>query len=578
MKKSVSTLLATSVLLAQTSNLYAQKTERPNIIWITCEDISPYIGVYGDKVVQTPNIDALAHDGVQYNCVYTTAGVSAPSRSCFITGMYPTSIGTQHMRTLFPKNSAPAKKLGLPGYSAVIPSYVKGFPEYLRLNGYYTSNNHKEDYQFEAPVTIWDESSPAATYLNRPKDKPFFCVFNLYVTHESLLLEKSFLFDNNKDLIVSPDKVIDDIPPYYKNTQTARECMALMLSNIQMMDRQVGVLIDRLKKAGLYDNSYIFFFSDHGGAMPWQKREILERGTHIPFIIKFPKEKYAGTINNDLISSVDFAPTVLSIANVPIPKYMQGQAFLGNQAVNEKRKYTFSGRDRMDECYDRVRSVRDKRFRYIYNFMPDQPHYQDISYRRQLPLMSEMLELHKKGELNEYQDSWFKPTKPVEELYDMDNDPYEFHNLADSAIYKDKLIELRGAFRTWIDKVGDMSYMPEKEMIKNWWHGQNEAPQTEEPQIHKVKNGCTISCSTMGASIGYRILGKTELDKKVSHKVDSWDLSVVYKQNKNGDIIEVSPSWSIYKEGQIIKLNPGEKLIVNAKRIGYKENIKTFNF
>ena len=182
------------------------------------------------------------------------------------------------------------------------------------------------------------------------------------------------------------------------------------------MDYQVGQIINQLKKDGVYDNSYIFFFSDHGGTMPWMKREILERGTHIPFIVKYPKGKNAGTVNTDLISAVDFAPTILSLADISIPDYMQGQAFLGKQAVKEKRQYVFAGRDRLDECYDRVRSVRDKQFRYIFNFMPDRPKYMNVTYRLNIPMMKELLELHKEGKLNQHQEDWFKPTKPMEEF------------------------------------------------------------------------------------------------------------------------------------------------------------------
>lgn len=406
MKFSNQIMLSTTALLLQSGWLSAQsKTDaikhHPNIIWITCEDISPYMMCYGADVVKTPNIDRLAKEGIQFQSVYTTAGVSAPSRSCFITGMYPMSIGTQHMRTLV-NSPAVLQKIGIGRYSAVLPEYVKAFPEYLRMNGYYTSNNEKEDYQFQPPVTAWDESDAGASYRNRQKGQPFFSVFNLFVTHESQLFSQSYLFNQNPQLLISPDQ-IKRLPPIYANTQKARECMARMLSNVQMMDKQVGEIIAQLKKDGVYDDSYIFFFSDHGGTMPWMKREILERGTHIPFIVKLPKGQQAGTQNDDLISSVDIAPTMLSIAGVSIPSYMQGQAFMGTQVSKVRHQYVFAARDRMDERYDRVRSVRDKQYRYIYNFMPQQPKYQDIAYRLGIPMMKELLELHKEGRLNQYQ-------------------------------------------------------------------------------------------------------------------------------------------------------------------------------
>ncbi len=179
--------------------------------------------------------------------------------------------------------------------------------------------------------------------------------------------------------------------------------MARLLTNIERMDAQVGELIQMLKKEGIYDNTIIIFFSDHGGALPWMKREVLERGTHIPFIVRYPGGKQGGTTNDELVSAVDFAPSMLSLAGVKIPGHIQGQAFLGSQKAKAPRKYVFAARDRMDEKYDRVRAVRDKQFRYIYNHMPDTPYYQDLAYRLNIPMMKEILQLRDKGALNAHQ-------------------------------------------------------------------------------------------------------------------------------------------------------------------------------
>ncbi len=567
---SAALLLAPAISKAEKKNV-----ERPNIIWITCEDISPFMTSYDADVVKTPNISQLAREGVQFQSMYTTAGVSAPSRSCIITGMYPTSIGTQHMRTraISPKMQ---EMTGVPPYDAVLPEEVRCFPEFLRKAGYYATNCMKEDYQFNAPVTAWDESSAAASYRNAPKGKPVFSVFNLFVTHESQLMQQSYLFDKHPELLVSADQ-IRKLPSYYKNTQKARECMARMLSNVQMMDYQVGEIIKQLKADGIYDNSYIFFFSDHGGTMPWMKREILERGTHIPFIVKFPKGKNAGTKDTDLHSSVDLAPTVLSVAGVKIPAYMQGKAFLGAQAVKEPRKYVFAGRDRMDECRDRVRSVRDARYRYVYNYFPNQPKYQNISYRLGIPMMKEMLELHEKGELNAVQDDWFQPTKPVEELYDVLEDPDETKNLAADPTYQDKLVELRKAFRTWTNDVGDLSFIPEYDMVYNWWHGEQKQPQTATPIATKAGNGYKLSCPTKGASIGYKVLKKGVEDKEIVRNSCDHDMLLVMGKKTNGTAVRVHTPYLIYTPGTIIPVKSDEYLVVNATRIGYTPNEITIN-
>ena len=359
-----------------TQTLSSLAQSKPNIVWIVCEDISPYLSCYGNTIVKTPNLDQLAKEGVRYTHVYTTAGVCAPSRSSIITAMYQTSIGTQHMRTL--NGAAGAKYSPVQDYSAVIPDYVKCFPEYLRMNGYYCTNNEKQDYQFVPPVTVWDENGPAASWRNRPAGKPFFSVFNFFITHESQLFMR-----NNESLLVDTNKL--DVPPFYPDTKIVRHDIARLFSNIERMDAQMGELIKMLKDDGLYDNTYIFFYSDHGGALPWMKREVLERGIHIPFIIRFPHSKNAGTMNDELINSVDFGPTVLSLAGIKIPSYVQGQAFLGTQKSKIPRKYIFAGRDRMDTEYDRVRAVRDKRYEYLYNYEPDKPYYQNIEFRLSIP-------------------------------------------------------------------------------------------------------------------------------------------------------------------------------------------------
>lgn len=558
----------TAITLTYPISVQAQKQkEQPNILWITCEDISPYIHCFGEKVIKTPNIDQLAKDGVKYNSVYTTAGVCAPSRSSIITGTYQMSVGTHQMRT----QSFDPKYMGegVPNYSAVIPEDVKCFPEYLRMAGYYTTNNQKEDYQFVPPVTVWDESSFGATFENRPNGKPFFAVFNLFVTHESQL------WGQKGSLQVNPDSVI--VPPYYPDTKTVRHDIARLFTNIEIMDAQVGEIVKELKEEGLYDQTTIFFYSDHGGSLPWMKREVLERGIHIPMVIKFPGQKYAGTENNDLISSVDFAPTVLSISGVKIPAYMQGKAFLGEQKTETPRKYIYAGRDRMDEKYDRVRAVRDKGFEYIYNYMPEKPSYQDLAFRLDIPMMKEMLQLRDEGKLNEFAMAWFKSPKAVEELYDLEKDPYELHNLASDPVFKNKLEELRNAFWEWTMKFGDMASIPEKDMVRAWWKGSDKPPVTAKPEVTLIADKAVISCETSGASIGYRILKHGQADEKLKRIVKSWDSGTIVGMIKNGGTIEVSSPWQVY-DGNPIKLQNGEKLLVKAMRIGYQPASTEFVF
>lgn len=513
---------------------------QPNILWITCEDMSYHLRSFGDEQVKTPNLDQLAAEGVRYSHVYSTAGVCAPSRSSIITGMYQNSIGTMHMRTLqgdpFPHRSSPIKS-----YSAVLPEPVRCFPEFLRKAGYYTTNNSKEDYQFVPPVTVWDESSPKAHWRKRPRaDSPFFSIFNLMITHESQIWSRE-----KEPLLVKPEEVT--VPAYYPDTQTVRHDIARNLSNAMRMDSIVGTIIKQLKDDGLYDNTIIFFYSDHGDGLPFVKREVYDRGLRVPMIVRIPEQfrvkgsKPAGSVDDQLISFVDLAPTVLSLAGVPIPAYVQGQAFLGDQRAATARKYIFAGRDRMDTELDRVRTVGDGRYKYYRNFMPEKPYYQPIGYRLSIPMMTELLQLRDAGKLNATQMRWFRPTKPAEELCDTQTDPNEFINLVNTPAYKTKLQELRSQMDAWLKRVGDRAGIPEAGMVKQMWQGGTEPPKTADPELIKKGNTVAIRCATAGASIGYTL--------------------------KPGG--EPATRWNVYG-GETLTLKPGDSLRVVAQRIGYR--------
>lgn len=509
-----------------------QTQTQPNILWITCEDMSFHLGAYGSKVVKTPNLDRLAAEGVRYTNAFTTAGVCAPSRSAIITGMYQQSIGTQNMRTLAASAAAlDAYPPGFKGYSAVLPEQVKCFPEYLRAAGYYCTNNSKEDYQFQAPPTAWDESSNKAHWRNRPdKTQPFFAVFNFTVTHESQVWVRA-----KEPLLVKPEDVT--LPPYYPDVPEVRLDMARHLSNAMVMDEQAGKILDQLREDGLDQNTIVFFYSDHGDGLPFVKREIYDRGLRVPFIVKNPFEKTKkGIVDNQFISFVDLAPTVLSLTGLPIPSHLQGQAFLGKKKASVPRRYTFAARDRMDSEYDRVRTVRDSRYRYVRNYMPEKPYYQNIQYRLQQPSMRAILALKEQGKLNKMQSLWFRTTKPEEELYDCQKDPYEFTNLAESPEHQAKLRELRKVYEEWIQKVGDKAAEPEMVMVRRWWNGKEQAPVTETPQIQSDFSKITLSCATKGASIGYK---------------QRWK----------------DPSWKVYT--QPIMASAVDSLYVVAHRIGY---------
>ncbi|MGK2860367.1 MAG: sulfatase family protein [Chitinophagaceae bacterium] len=549
MRNSIAAILfffASVFAIAQGEKNMASDNVRPNILWIVSEDMSLHLSCFGEKIIQTPHLDALASDGVKYTNAYTNAGVCAPSRNGIITGMYPTSIGGNNMRNYQPgpESEIATDSRPLPSYSIVPPPYVKGFPEYLRKEGYYCTNNSKEDFQFEAPVTMWDESSNKAHWRNRPQGLPFFSIINLMVTHESQIWVRDSL-----PLLVDPKKVI--VPPYYPDVEEIRHDIASNLSNVIEMDKQAGKIIQELKDDGLYDNTIIFFYSDHGDGLPFVKREILERGLHIPLIIKFPMNAHAGKTDDQLISGVDLAPTILSLAGIPIPQYMQGQAFLGPQAAASPRKYIFAARDRMDTEVDRVRSIFDGRYQYIKNYMPEKPYYQDIGYRLQQQGMKKIIGMRDKGQLNKQQMLWFRKTKPAEELYDTKTDPHQFNNLANNPAYRNKLQSLKAAYNKWYHATGDKHALEEKAMLRQMRNGKPEEPVTREPEIVEVNDGFLIQCATTGASIGFKI--------------------------KKSGVAAFPKVWTVYHY-DTIQLNNGDEILVQAQRIGYKGAQKIFTY
>lgn len=518
----------------------------PNILWIVCEDISPDLPMYGDSTAKTPNLDALAATGTVYTHAFTTAGVCAPSRSSIITGMHQTSIGTMHMRTGndvfgWGKREYPEKVdfTDLDGdtlrkYSTVIPEEVKCFPEYLREAGYFCTNNAKTDYQFAAPLSAWDQNGNEAHWRNRAPGQPFFSVFNIGLTHESRLWRHADL-----PLTVDPEKV--DVPPYLLDTKLSREIIARHYSNIELMDTRVGEIISELKADGLYEETIIFFYSDHGGPLPREKREVFDSGIHVPLVVK-PIQQDSPKVDSRLISFVDLAPTILSLAGMRAPEYMHGQAFMGPFEAKKNREYIFAASDRLDECTDRVRIVRDKIFLYVYNAFPGKPHYEDLAYRKNIPSMVELLEMKDGSKINKSQRRWFE-SKAREELYYCPSDQYNMDNRVNDPIFADKLNEMRMVRLQYQQEVPDLGMIPEGQFIKMIWPDNGQA-RTAAPNYERIDGKIHLTCDTPGASISYRF------------------------SDKDDEVFDFYTGWELYTEP--LSLLKGKYLYVVAERIGYK--------
>ena len=541
----IKSFLFFGLLLIATSSCAQKISKKPlNVVWISCEDMGPVLSAYDNTAVHTPNIDRLANEGVKYTNAYATVGVCAPSRFSIITGMYPARLGAHNMRTgdhnnfKWPEDIKLRKDKGVldksgknvPDYEVVPPAYVKPFPEYLRAQGYYCINDNKCDYQFNAPFTAWDDVYGGGSYKNAPEGHPFFYVKNYYTTHESRIWLRK-----DKPMTVAPSAVA--VPDYYADIPIVREGIARKYSNIEALDKEVGVLLDQLEADGVMENSVIFFWSDHGGNLLRQKRAVGDSGLHVPLIIRYPDGYRAGETESRMVSLMDLGPTVLSLTGQKPPKYMDGKAFAG-PFEEAPRDYIFGSADRFDESTDMQRSVLDGRYVYIKNFMPELPLIYRNRYREQIPMNKHLIELDAEGKLEGDAAYIFMKTKPQEELYDLKNDPYEVHNLANDPAHAEKLKEMSTQLSQWQSAIQDRGFTPESEIIREFWPGMIQ-PVTADVKIQQQNNTIVLSCATEGASIGYQL----------------------------SDAIG-SDYWQLYTKPLL--LQPQEKISTRAIRIGYE--------
>lgn len=549
--------VATAILSLAATNLLAA-ADRPNIVWISGEDTSQSRwSCYGDPVPTMPTVDSLAKMGVRYTNAYASAAISAPVRSGIITGMYQTAIGC-HPMTTYGYMSYECENDEL-GYTAVPPHYVKAFTEYLRASGYFCTNRGKTHYQFayknEVPKSIWDLSSGSAHFRNRPdKSQPFFAVFNSNATHGKKNLGAKINCDVNKI----------EVPPYYIDNEHSRAELATHYDNMATFDKYVAGIIKDLKEDGSLENTIIFLWSDHGTGLPRGKRWLYDSGTQIPLVVIDPRTtKGRGTTCDDLVSTVDFAPTVLSLAGVPIPTHMQGVAQLGEQK-GEAREYVYSAKDREDDTYDMIRSVRNKRFLYLKNYYTDKPYSAYLGSRNSSKVMGDLHEAKLKGTLTEAQKPFMADMRAPEELYDVVKDPHNIHNLASDPKYKKVLESMRQEQLRWAEETVDLGLVDE-DLLKRRYFPDGEASVTCRP--HYVVNhekerfntrydgskgvqrltapaSFSLFCSTQGASLIYRIAKKGEAMPKI---------------------------WSVLVAP--VKLECGEYTIeARAHRYGYKES------
>ncbi|MEW4563952.1 sulfatase-like hydrolase/transferase [Bremerella sp. JC770] len=447
-------LLSVLFLLLLGSSLLA--AEKPNFVWIMSEDNSShFLKLFDPTGAPTPNIDALADEGLVYEHAFSNAPVCSVARTTLITSCYAPRIGTFHHRKSF---------------VVPMPEGLKMFPAYLREAGYYTTNNSKEDYNAKKSADVWDDSSRKATWKNRQADQPFFHVQTYTTTHESSL---HFPAKDIQDKPTSTDPETVFVPPHHPKTETFKYTYARYHDRIQDVDQQVGTLVDQLKQDGLLESTFIFYFGDHGGVLPRGKGYAYETGLHIPLVIRVPEKfrddvgEKVGSRIESFVSFVDFGPTVLSLAGAKVPEGIDGRPFLARGgAPIVKSDESFGYADRFDEKYDVVRTIRKGKYRYVRNFQPFNFDGLMNNYRYKMVAYREWRELFDAGKLDETQAQFFQ-SRPAEMLFDVEADPYETNDLAGDPEHAQTLTALRGGLNVMLAGMPDLGFYPENFLAAN---------------------------------------------------------------------------------------------------------------
>ena len=436
--------------------LNATATDRPNILYIALEDITPMMGCYGDTYAKTPVLDQLAAEGIRYTNAHSVAPVCSVSRSSIVTGMYPSTIGTLHHRSG-----------GLPA-----PTFLKFVPNLMGEAGYYTTNQ-KSDYNIVGMK--YDRQGKKvgdAPWRSRPnKRQPFFSKIDFNECHSSVtkIAENVIVQQRLNRLQPSDfhDPVAAPIPSFHPDDPIFRRSWARYYDAVTQVDYRTGEVLEALKEDGLWDDTIIIVWADHGVGMPRGKHTVWEQGTHVPLIVRFPK-KYQhlapakpGSVVDDLVSLMDMAPSVLSFAGLTPPDYMQGRPLL-IQGDAEKREFLVAMRNRLDTRTQFVRAIRDKRYRYMRHFFPHRPYAPYETFQWEAPIYDRFQELALAGKLEGSQAEYARRFKDIEQLYDSETDPEMIHNLADDPAYSDVLKYMRKRLHDWMIETRDLGLINER--------------------------------------------------------------------------------------------------------------------
>jgi len=451
-------LLATLVAFLSGCRPEAQK-EKPNFVWILSEDNSKhYMALFDSTGAATPHIQAMAADGLLFTRAFSNAPVCSVARSTLISSCYAPRTFSQFHRRLV---------------SVPMPDGLEMFPAYLRQAGYYTTNNSKEDYNYLKSDSVWDESSRTAHWMKRSAGQPFFHMESHAVSHEGRLhFQREFM--ESYQPVFNPDQVF--LFPQHPDTELFRFTAAYYRDRMLSVDSIVGKVIQELREAGELENTFVFYFGDHGGVMPGSKGYAWESGLHVPLVVRVPEnfrhliQKDRGSVREDVVEFVDFGPTVLNLAGIPVPEAVDGSPFLGKESTAREpdpaEQISFGYADRFDEKYDMVRTLRRGNLKYMRSYQAYHPDALQNNYRYRCLAFREWRDLFHAGQLNEVQSAFFLP-RDAEALYDLSADPYETMNLAADPAYREQVLELRRLLGDWVRAMPDLSFIPEPVLVRD---------------------------------------------------------------------------------------------------------------
>jgi arylsulfatase A-like enzyme len=458
--------------------------ERPNVVWLISEDNSVhYLKMFDERGVSTPHIAKLAQHGLKFQHAFSNAPVCSVARTTLMTGCYGPRIGTQYHRRAI---------------SVPMPQGLKMFPAYLREAGYYTSNNQKKDYNADETPGTWDASSGMASWRGRSAEQPFFHMQSFATSHESSL---HFSEDAFKSQATETDPSSVFVAPYHPDTELFRYTVAKYHDNIRKVDQQIGEVVKQLTADGLLEDTFIFYFGDHGGVLPRGKGYAYESGLHVPLVVRIPENfKHLapaayGSQVEAFAQFIDFGPTVLNLAGVIVPNQMDGLPLLGSGVTAEGlalRDTAFGYADRFDEKYDLVRTLRKGRYEYVRSYQPFNFDGLRNNYRYNMLAYQQWWRMYQAGELTEVQSQFFR-TRPLELLFDIEADPHEVNNLADDPEHQWTLRSLRQELQSRVKSMPDLSFYPESYLAEHAFSNPVEFGQTHQAKIARLVDIADLS-------------------------------------------------------------------------------------